>query len=151
MMSKFLTLNSLIILFVSGVSFGQANEFVQWQFSSRPTPNKEIVLIMDAKIAPGWHLYSQFIEDGGPMRTSFKFHQSDHYKVVGQPQENGKLSRFRDDIYEMEIAWYSDEVSFLQRIKLFRPGTTVTGIIEYMICNKHSCIPARKEFTVFIE
>ncbi len=150
MPSKFLTLNSLIILFVSGVSFGQENAFVQWKFYSKPFSNQEVVLIMEAKIAPGWHLYSQFLEEGGPMPTSFKFQQSDHYKVIGQPQENGNLSRFRDDIYEMEITWYTHEVSFLQRVQLFQPGATVNGIVEYMVCNKHSCVPASEEFSVFI-
>ncbi len=150
-MSKFLLNIFLVILLASGISFGQGNAFVQWKFSTKPMSNNEKLLIMEAGIAPGWHLYSQFIDEGGPMPTSFRFEQSRDYLVIGKPQEDGNLSRFRDDIYEMEITWYTNKVSFLQRIRILQPGTTVNGIIEYMVCNEHSCIPARQEYSVFIE
>ncbi|MBC7566204.1 MAG: disulfide bond formation protein DsbD, partial [Pedobacter sp.] len=52
---------------------------VKWSYGSAIISDKEFDLIITARIEKGWHVYSQFIGDGGPIPTSFKFQPSPSY------------------------------------------------------------------------
>ena len=94
---------------------------------------------------------SQFLKEGGPIPTRFTFKGNVDYRIIGDTAEKGKPFVFYDDIYEMEITWYADSVSFSQRIGLNHPVTTIKGKVEYMVCNNQMCIPDEREFTVDIK
>src|SRR5882762_1642905 len=96
--------------------FGQGIQPVRWHFQSDPAANQEIILSLTARIAVGWHLYSQFMEEGGPMPTRFSFERSDDYVLLGKTEEDGTPVKFHDDTYEMDIAWHTTGVSFVQKI-----------------------------------
>lgn len=140
---------SVVILYVVPMlSWAQGSTPVNWNFKIEQLPQHEIVLNITASIAPGWHLYSQHLKEGGPQPTRFSFHQSDGYIVMGQAEEKGKQTTFYDDIYEMEITWYSETASFLQKFRLNEPVTTIIGEVEYMTCNNQICVPDKKEFEI---
>src|ERR1039457_6718004 len=42
-------------------------------FKIQQADNDTAYLVFTAKIDKGWHLYSQFVDAGGPIPTSFKF------------------------------------------------------------------------------
>lgn len=111
----------------------------------------EATLSITANIAPGWHLYSQFLKEGGPIPTRFNYERNDDYRLIGDTAEKGKRVVFYDDIYEMEITWYADSVSFSQRISLNHQVTTIKGKVEYMVCNSQMCIPDERQFTVDVK
>ena len=131
-------------------SFGQGRKTVIWEFEAMPTSNDEIILKFTALIANGWHLYSQHINDSGPMPTRFSFASSEDYLLIGKPSESGNAVKFYDDDYATEIIWYSGTVSFIQKVKLAKPVTSVKGTVEFMTCNDHSCIPSRQDFNLQI-
>jgi DsbC/DsbD-like thiol-disulfide interchange protein len=137
-------------LILSMPGFGQGIQPVRWHFQWEPAPNQEITLILTANVAPGWHVYSQFMEEGGPMPTRFSFDRSDDYIPSGKIEEKGNPVKFHDDSYEMEIIWYTGEVSFLQRIRLSQPEAKVNGVVEYMACNDHICVPRKQDFNFII-
>lgn len=130
------------------LSRGQGSAPLHWNFKVEGLSDYEIVLAITAKIAPGWHLYSQHLKEGGPQPTRLRFHQNDAYIAMGQPEETGKRTTFYDDIYEMEITWYSETASFLQKFRLNEPITTIIGVVEYMTCNNQVCVPQKKEFEI---
>lgn len=142
-----------IILFVliiahAFTSSGQANQTVQWQFDVKHLGNGELLLRVTANIAPGWHLYSQFIDEGGPIPTKFNFENADGLDFIGTPEEKGKAFRFHDDIYEMEITWFSEKVEFSQKISITESLSSIRGRVEYMTCNAHTCVPETIAFTI---
>ena len=60
---------------------------VTWSFSNKQVSDTEFELVLTADIANSWHLYSQFIGEGGPVATSFKFIKSHDYELVGKVAE----------------------------------------------------------------
>lgn len=121
---------------------------VKWDIQCNPVRQPEAVITLTATMAPGWHIYSQFMEEGGPIPTRFKFQQDDAYRLIGTTTEKGKEVKFYDDIFEMEIIWYEEKVSFLQKIILHEPAATVKGKVVYMTCNNETCISAEHEFSI---
>lgn len=122
---------------------------VKWSYKSEKVSETEFDLIITAKIDKGWHVYSQFIEDGGPIPTSFKFSPSNAYKLKGTVSEIPKAVSAFDKNFDMQIAWHKDKVDFRQRIVLNTAKTTVAGVLEFMVCNDQKCLPpAEVEFQI---
>lgn len=139
----------LFLLFaIAAPCRGQKSTAVSWRFSWTPLPSGEFRVDATADISPGWHLYSQFIEEGGPIATKVTFNPSDDFTLVGNTLENGNASRFRDSIYEMDIVWYTAVVTFSQELRLNKSAARVSGSISYLLCDPHVCIPDLKEFTI---
>lgn len=144
-MKKLLGIILLIIGFGAQAQFtdpkAQILDPVKWSFSSEKLSDKESNLVITAKIDKGWHLYSQFIEEGGPIPTSFKFQPSADYKLVGKVTESPKAINAFDKNFNMQIAWHQDQVVFKQRVSLNVPKTRVKGVLEFMVCDDHRCLP----------
>ena len=64
-MKKVLT---LVFLFIAFSSPAQILDPVKWSFSFQKVSSDEADLLITAKIEPGWHVYSQFIEEGGGLK-----------------------------------------------------------------------------------
>jgi thiol:disulfide interchange protein DsbD len=124
---------------------------VKWSFSSEKLNDNEHNLIITAKIEKGWHVYSQFIDDGGPIPTSFKFKPSKDYQLVDEVTESPKAVGAFDKNFNMQIAWHKDQVVFKQKISLLVPKTTIAGTLEFMVCNDERCLPpAEVDFTIYL-
>ena len=122
---------------------------VKWSFSSEKLNENEYNLIITAKIEKGWHVYSQFIDDGGPIPTSFKFKPSKDYQLVDKVTESPKAVGAFDKNFNMQIAWHKNQVVFKQKISLLVPKTTIAGTLEFMVCNDERCLPpAEVEFII---
>jgi thiol:disulfide interchange protein len=138
----------LLALTLSFNAVGQIDNPVRWTFSSRPIDNTMSGLILKADIQPGWHVYSQFIEEGGPIPTSFKFSPSKDYSLIGKVTETPKAVSSFDETFKMQIAWHEKQVSFKQLIKINK-ATVVKGTLEFMVCNEERCLPAEEvEFSI---
>ncbi|TCD07654.1 thioredoxin family protein [Pedobacter frigidisoli] len=133
---------SLIWFSVSAVA--QIEKPVTWSFSSEKINNQEAYLVIKAVIQPGWHVYSQFIPQGGPIPTSFKFSTNKDYTLTGKVSESPKPSSAVDRNFNMEISWHEKQVVFKQRIKVNKP-TVISGSVEFMVCNDHKCLPPTEE------
>lgn len=144
-MKRFLVLALTLFFFNAQAQFSdpQAKIYdpVKWSYSSEKINDKEFNLVITAKIEKGWHLYSQFIEEGGPIPTSFKFKQSADYKLIGKVSESPKAVTAFDKNFDMQIAWHKDQVVFKQGISLKNPLESISGVIEFMVCNDERCLP----------
>ncbi len=124
---------------------------VKWSYSSEKISDTEFDLIITADIEKGWHVYSQFIEEGGPIPTSFKFTPSPAYKLQGKVSETPKAISAFDKNFDMQIAWHKDRAVFKQRIVLNQPKATISGLLEFMVCNDERCLPpAEVEFKISV-
>jgi thiol:disulfide interchange protein DsbD len=116
--------------------------------SSKSLGNGEYELVFPAKIDEGWHLYSQFIEDGGPIPSSINFEEPKGYEKLGKPTEIGTRVENYEPLFEMNLIWFEKSATFKQKIRVTAPSATVKGYFEYITCNDRSCLPpAQVEFS----
>jgi len=151
MIKSFCALLVFILFSALNLCIGQGQRPVTWHFNVAPIRGPETIVSITANLAPGWHLYSQLLKEGGPIPTRFKFERSDDYLLIGSTEEKGKQVKFYDNIYEMDIIWYANEVSFYQRISLNEPETIIKGKVAYMACNNEVCIPCDQEFAINVK
>jgi thiol:disulfide interchange protein DsbD len=129
-------------------SFAQIENPVKWSYSAKAVNDTQVELNIQADIQPGWHVYSQFIAEGGPIPTSFKFEKSKDYVLAGKVTESPKATSSFDKNFNMQIAWHEKQVIFKQLIKP-NGNTTVKGTVEFMVCNDQKCLPPEEvEFSI---
>ncbi|WP_257670182.1 protein-disulfide reductase DsbD N-terminal domain-containing protein [Parapedobacter tibetensis] len=148
---KKITLAIVILLFAAGGAFAQILEPVKWQFGAKKINDKEAVIFMKATIDNGWHIYSQNIEEGGPIKTSITFNPSGDFTLVGKPAEPKPKTK-HEEVFGMDVAYFDKEVVFQQKISLKKGATTVKGAVEFMACDANQCLPPDEvEFTVAVK
>jgi len=98
-------------------------------------------LTFTAIVNDGWHIYSQYIDSGGPIPTSFTFIPGTDYDLVGKVIELNDPVHAFDKAFEMYITFFSTKVVFVQKIKYIKQGTVIKGILKFMACNGDQCIP----------
>ncbi len=134
---------------ISFTGFTQILKPVTWSFSSEKINEKEANLVITAVLEAKWHIYSQFIEEGGPIPTSFIFKKNPDYVLLGKTSETPKAISAFDPNFGINIAWHDKKVIFKQKIKLNKSNATVKGSVEFMVCNDKQCLPPDElEFTI---
>jgi len=125
----------------STVAFSQTLQPVKWSFTTEQSASGEATLILKATIEKGWHVYSQNIGDGGPVKTTFTFTPSSDYELIGKVTE-GKAIEFFDKNFDMPLAYFSGEAIFKQKIKINNSKPfSVPGSVEFMVCDDEKCLP----------
>lgn len=132
---------SITLILLNFCVLAQISKPVKWSFAAQEVADGQADLLLTALIEPGWHVYSQFIEEGGPIPTSFKFTPSKDYALVGKTTESPKAVSAFDKAFNMQIAWHEKKVVFRQRIKLNTSNTEVNGTLEFMVCDDSRCLP----------
>ena len=123
-------------------ALAQIERPVAWTFAARPGGSpQEATLTFTATIGGNWHIYSQFIEEGGPEPTSFKFTPSPDYELLGKVTEEPAPVKTFEKAFNMNIAYFPKRAVFSQKIRLKAPQTTVKGTLTFMACNDEKCLP----------
>ena len=138
-MKKIMTAALVLALFTLQ-SKAQILTPVTWSYAAKKTSATEAVVFIKATIDEGWHVYSQFVKDGGPVKTTITFNPSKTYTLVGRTIEPKPISRM-EKVFNMEVGFFEKSVIFQQKIKLKAKQITVTGKLEYMTCNDQKCLP----------
>ena len=119
----------------------QIIEPVKWTATVDKVEKGTAELVMTANIEKGWHVYSQFLPDGGPIKTTFTFTPSDSFELVGEVAE-GKPTEFYDKNFEMQLKYFSVKAEFSQKIKLkSKSDFKIEGNVEFMVCDDEKCLP----------
>jgi DsbC/DsbD-like thiol-disulfide interchange protein len=113
---------------------------VHWSYGAKRINATEAVVFLRATLDPGWHVYSQNVKDGGPVKTSFSFNPSKEYQIIGATIEPTPITR-NEKVFGMDVSFFETSVIFQQKIRLKTKQTTVTGKLEYMTCNDRQCLP----------
>lgn len=130
-----------IALVVSLSGYSQILKPVKWNTTVKKISTTEYDLIATATIDKGWHLYSQFVPENGPIPTVFIFEEADTYTLSGKTKEE-KGHTIDDPIFQMKIKYFDTKASFTQRIKITKPGKTkIIGEVEFMVCDDSRCLP----------
>lgn len=129
------------LLAFSAGAFAQIEKPVKWSYAAKRLNKEEAVVFLRATIEPGWHIYSQDVKDGGPVKTSFTFNSSSEYAPLGKTAEPRPVTKY-EDAFKMNVSYFERTVTFQQKIRLKSPAAkAVTGQLEYMTCNDRKCLP----------
>jgi thiol:disulfide interchange protein DsbD len=121
--------------------FAQILNPVKWQWKAEPTGKGEFNLVFSAKIDKGWHVYSQFIGNDGPVPTSFTFNANKDVQLIGKPSETGaKMHEGHDPVFDMQLKYFEGTMVCVQKVKVLK-NTKLKGTLEFMICDDSRCLP----------
>lgn len=141
----------MVALFFTVAAFAQIDAPVKWSYAAKKTSATEAVVFVKATIEPGWHIYSQFVKDGGPIATTFTFTPGKDYTLVGKTAEPKAITKY-EDTFKMNVSYFENSVIFQQKVKLKGKETTVKGKVEFMTCNDRKCLPPEEvEFSVTVK
>lgn len=130
-------------LLISASSSAQLSNPVKWSYSIVKVADKTFDVKVTAILDKGWHLYAQDAGEG-PEPTTFTFTSNPMFKLEGKVKEVGKLRKEYDPNFDSELKFYSNEVTFVQRIKMrSNVATVVNGNVNYMVCNDRKCLPPK--------
>ena len=144
----FLTILFLLPFF----SFSQILEPIKWSFKVEQTKPDEATLVMKAKIDNKWHLYSQYNPPppDGPISTSFKFTKSKSFELVGKVIEEKPIEEKDVQFDNAILKFYVQKADFRQKIKILdAKDFEVKGVLEFMCCDDHQCLPPTEVEYVF--
>lgn len=137
---KKITIVAIVLVLFAIQSKAQILQPVRWSYAAKKTSATEAVVFIKATIDDGWHVYSQFVKDGGPVKTTIDFTPSKAFILVGKTIEPQPITRM-EKVFGMEVGFFEKSVIFQQKIRLKAKQTTVSGKLEYMTCNDQKCLP----------
>lgn len=119
---------------------------VKWEASIEKKSTSEFVLSFKGTIEKGWHVYSQFTPEDGPLPAEFIFHDlKNNYELVGKATESETKREF-NKIFGVDEIFFSDKAIFTQVIKQINPEKeTIQVELAYQVC-KENCISESKYF-----
>lgn len=145
----FKALTSVLAIFIIGLGslFAQVEEPVKFKYSTVKIDETHINLVFTATIDKDWHLYSQYMEFGGPKPLYFSFEESENYKIIDSVTESPVPQIEYDDVFEINTQYFSGSAVFTQKIEtLTKEGFVIKGYIDGQACIEGSCIPVTADF-----
>lgn len=120
---------------------------VKWSTKIEQLSETEFNLVMEGKIDEGWHVYSQFTPENGPLPAEFSFENANgNYELVGKTKESPYKKQY-NDIFEVDEYYFEKKVTFTQKIKVTNPSLmAIKAKIDYQVC-LNSCINDNANFT----
>ncbi len=119
---------------------------VKWEPIIEKKSTSEYVLTFNGNIEAGWHVYSQFTPEDGPLPAEFIFHDNkSNYEFIGKATESETKREF-NEIFGVDEIFFSDKVTFTQLIKQINPEKEIIQVeLSYQVC-KENCISETKYF-----
>ncbi len=143
-MKKLLFLLFTFLVYTNGIA--QILDPVKWKSKIEKISETEFNLVLEGTIDKGWHLYSQFTPDGGPISLELKFAESaGNYELVGKTKES-KTRKEYNSIFEVDEIFFEKKVVLTQKVKIVNSKTRSIKLkIDYQAC-KEVCINLNKDF-----
>lgn len=115
---------------------------VKWSFRFEKQSEDTYTLEFLADIEEHWSVYSQFVEDDGPVPTTFTFEPTEYYALEGKIDEISD-HRFEgmDPLFEMNVIKYKEQVKFVQLVKVSDITQPIKGELEFATCDDTKCLP----------
>ena len=144
-------MKKIFFLIITIFAFANANSQilnpVKWTSKTEKISNTELNLIISGKIDQGWHVYSQFTPDGGPLSMMLEFaNKKGNFELVGKATESPYKKQF-NDVFGVDEFYFEKSVVVTQKVKITNPKTEKIKLtLDYQVC-KESCINDKKIFT----
>ncbi len=141
----------LFLLLVAGyfTTYSQILDPVKWTSRTEYVSGSQYDLIFEGKIDDGWHVYSQYTPDGGPLPLEIVFENTKGVKLVGKAKESAYKKQF-NDVFGVDEYYFEKSVLLKQRVNITDQTIRQVKIsLNYQVC-KESCINQEKDFTFAI-
>ena len=113
---------------------------VKFTASMQQTAPDEITISFSGTMAKGWHVYAPE-EKHGPIAASFNVDKIEGAKVEGPLKANKPATKKFEAVWKGEVAFYEDNVTFTQKVKLTGKEYKIEGYFEFGACNDETCLP----------
>lgn len=115
---------------------------VWWTFQAVPSQTGYVVQL-EARLSPGWHLYSQWQPRGAfALPTRIRFTPAADLSFTGPTIEKGDVQRVREAVLGTQVNQCAGRVQFLQTVVTkSSPAAPVCGTITYQACMADRCLP----------
>jgi thiol:disulfide interchange protein DsbD len=141
----------VLLFFLAVTLFGQ-DQHVDWTTSAPEAapPGGKVLARLQAKIEPGWHLYSLSTPGATPTQFRVTGPAVDKVRALQPPP-----ARSFDPNFNAETESYEGQVEFLLEIGLkpdAPPGPTELAIAaKYQVCNPKMCVPSKWSGRVIVK
>ena len=138
-MKKALTIFAFLLAVVTATA--QMQDPVHVRSELKKISDTEAELLFSATIDAGWHIYSTGLADDGPISATFHADKMEGAKTVGSLKARGKEQKVFDKVFEMEVRYFEQAVTFVQKIQFTQPQYNIECYVEYGACNDRMCMP----------
>ncbi len=94
-------------------------------------------------IADGWHVYSANLGGTGPTEAEMVIDNISGAEMLGGLQFVGKEEEKFDNLFDMQVRYFSDKVTFIQTF-IVEDTYYIEGALQYGACDDESCLPPQK-------
>jgi len=130
-----------LLILMCACSYAQMVNPVHWTWRVEQVHGDEYKAVFTALIDRRWHTYGMYIQEGGPVRTSFTFDKNPNIELIGKMTESGpKMKEGIDEVFGVKVKVFEEKAVFEQHFKL-KKSTTIKGSLEFMACDDKSCLP----------
>ena len=113
----------------------------EWSYKVSSKGNETYEITLKGKIKRGFHIYSQFIGEGGPIPLTIEFEKKEGVKLLGKAEESGGLIKIeKDPVFDIPLSYFEKEAIFTQKITSKNPSANFNVEINGMACDESSCI-----------
>ena len=134
------TLLCCLVCLISLSTYSQILKPVTWSYAAKKTGPTTATVFLKATVDKGWHLYSQFVKDGGPVKTTFTFPAAKDFSVIGKTIEPKPTTKY-ESTFKMDVSYFENAVVFQQKVKLNSKNAVIKGNVEFMVCDDKQCLP----------
>jgi thiol:disulfide interchange protein DsbD len=136
----------LSIAFLSLPAFSQLQP-VSWK-AELDASGDTVFVVLDGYVQEGWYVYSQFLDEGGPVPTEVSFSEGTEFLLGPTVEEGEYFYEGYDDLFGMDIAKYAKHLSLKQAVEA-PEKSQISGTVIYMSCNDEMCLPPEEfDFTL---
>lgn len=140
MIHKKITILLLSLMVVLGIN-AQLVDPVHFTSELKTDNGAEAEIVFHATIDQGWHVYSTEIGSNGPIEATFNVVKMDGAELVGKLMPKGKVIKKMDKLFDMELKYFENEATFVQKIRFTKPEYDIDCYLEYGACSDASCLP----------
>ena len=130
----------LSLLCITMVTFAQMHEPIKCETAWNIVSDGVAELRISTTIDAGWHLYSTELEDG-PTAATLVVETIEGARLDGKLGFEGKEIAKYDDMFGMDVRYFENKVTFVQRFVLENEDYAVQGYFQYGACDDQSCLP----------
>jgi thiol:disulfide interchange protein DsbD len=135
-MRKLLTLVLLTLLSTLGFATGEVNWSVS-QIEGSSNPDGKAIVVVQAAIKPGWHLYSIVPVQEGPSPTTFS---TEDVTLTDTIIEQQLFTEF-DKGFNKNVNLFKDKATFWIPVQFGKKGLEGKLTVTYQVCRNGTCIP----------
>ena len=135
------TLLTFILAIATTAAMAQFFNPVHFKSELKELQGNEAELLFTATIEQGWHVYSTNLGEGGPISATFNTVKMEGAEPVGKLQHRGKEIKHFDKMFGMELRYFENNVTFVQKVKFTKPEYNIDCYLEYGACNDENCLP----------